>query len=113
MSLQGQMDTLTPDGRLALGIVASIAEFEWELIRDRVCSGLVAARAKTKKVGRPRVAVDGLRIAELRGEGRSWKSIAAELGVGVGTILRVAKQSDLGFRKPIWDHSSKLCILST
>ena len=107
------MNTSTSNGRLVFGIFASFAEFERELIRDRVCSGLVATRVKSKKLGRSRVVVDGSRIADLRVEGRSWKSIAAELGVGVGTILRVAKQSDLGFRKPICDHSSKLCILST
>ncbi|HXH49102.1 MAG TPA: recombinase family protein [Terriglobia bacterium] len=94
VSLHEGVDTSTPNGRLVFGIFATIAEFERELIRDRVRSGLAAARARGKRLGRPQVTVDELRIAELRAQGRGWKSIAAELGVGVGTILRAAKQSD-------------------
>ena len=94
VSLHEGVDTSTPNGRLVFGIFASIAEFERELIRDRVRSGLAAARARGRKLGRPRVSVDESRIAELRAQGRGWKSIAAELGVGVGTILRAARQPD-------------------
>jgi DNA invertase Pin-like site-specific DNA recombinase len=99
VSLHEGVDTSTPNGRLVFGIFASIAEFERELIRDRVRSGLAAAKARGKQLGRPRVAVDELRIAELRAEGRGWKAIAAELGVGVGTILRAAEQSEFRVQK--------------
>jgi len=99
VSLHDGVDTSTPNGRLVFGIFASIAEFERELIRDRVRSGLAAAKARGKQLGRPRVAVDGLRIAELRAEGCGWKAIAAELGVGVGTILRAAEQSESRVQK--------------
>lgn len=99
VSLHEGVDTSTPNGRLVFGIFASIAEFERELIRDPVRSGLAAARARGKHLGRPRVTVDGLRIAELRAAGRGWKVIAAELGVGVGTILRAAQQFDSGVQK--------------
>jgi DNA invertase Pin-like site-specific DNA recombinase len=99
VSLHEGVDTSTPNGRRVFGIFASIAEFERELIRDRVRSGLAAAKARGKQLGRPRVTVDGLRIAELRAEGRGWKSIAAELGVGVGTILRASEQPDLRVQK--------------
>lgn len=99
VSLHEGVDTSTPNGRLVFGIFASIAEFERELIRDRVRSGLAAAKARGKQLGRPRVTVDGLRIAQLRAEGRGWKSIAAELGVGVGTILRAAQQSESRVQK--------------
>src|SRR6516165_2915280 len=72
VSLHEGVDTSTPNGRLVFGIFASIAEFERELIRERVRSGLAAARAKGKRLGRPRVAVDVRRIATLRESGHSW-----------------------------------------
>jgi DNA invertase Pin-like site-specific DNA recombinase len=88
ISIHEGVDTSTPNGRLVFGIFASIAEFERELIRDRVRSGLAAAKAKGKRVGRPRVAVDALRIASLRGQGRSWSQITSETGVSKGTAQR-------------------------
>jgi DNA invertase Pin-like site-specific DNA recombinase len=99
VGLHEGVGTSTPNGRLVFGIFASIAEFERELIRHRVRSGLAPAKARGKQLGRPRIAVDQLRIAELRAEGRGWKAIAAELGVGVGTILRAAEQSEFRVQK--------------
>jgi len=89
-SLHEGVDTSTPNGRLVFGIFASIAEFERELIRDRVRSGIAAARSKGKRLGRPRVKVDAARIATLRASGLSWPKIAAELGVSVGTVYGAA-----------------------
>src|SRR6202008_2807688 len=66
ISLHEGVDTSTPNGRLIFGIFASIAEFERELIRDRVKSGIAAARSKGKRLGRPMVSVDATRIAALR-----------------------------------------------
>lgn len=91
VSLHEGVDTSTPNGRLIFGIFATIAEFERELIRDRVRSGIAAARAKGKRLGRPRVAVDTLRIAALRAQGLSWAIIAREMGIGEGTVRRAAQ----------------------
>ena len=82
-----------PNGRLVFGIFASIAEFERELIRDRVRSGLAAAKAKGKRVGRPRVAVDVRRIESLRRQGRSWAEITRETGISKGTAQRAQASS--------------------
>jgi DNA invertase Pin-like site-specific DNA recombinase len=92
ISLHEGVDTSTPNGRLVFGIFASIAEFERELIRDRVKSGIAAARSKGKKLGRPRVVVDGAQIARLRASGASWPSIARQLGVSVGTVFQVGRK---------------------
>jgi DNA invertase Pin-like site-specific DNA recombinase len=92
ISIHEGVDTSTPNGRLIFAIFASIAEFERELIRDRVRSGLASAKAKGKRLGRPRVDVDEARIALLRGQGRSWTSIACELGIGEGTARRAAQR---------------------
>lgn len=88
ISIHEGVDTSTPNGRLVFGIFASIAEFERELIRDRVRSGLAAAKAKGKRIGRPRVAVDAFRIASLRRQGRSWAEITRATGVTKGTAQR-------------------------
>jgi DNA invertase Pin-like site-specific DNA recombinase len=82
VSLHEGVDTSTPNGRLVFGIFASIAEFERELIRGRVRSGLAAARARGKRLGRPRVSLDRAQISHLRAEGLSWAGIAERLGVG-------------------------------
>src|SRR5580704_7052496 len=81
ISLHEGVDTSTPNGRLVFGIFASIAEFERELIRDRVRSGLALAKSQGKRLGRPRVTVDRPRIASLRKEGRSWAQICESLGI--------------------------------
>lgn len=90
ISLHEGVDTSTPNGRLVFGIFASIAEFEKELIRDRVRSGLAAARAKGRQLGRPRVEADAKRIMSLRASGASWRTISHETGVSVRTVRRVA-----------------------
>jgi DNA invertase Pin-like site-specific DNA recombinase len=85
VSVNEGVDTSTPNGRLVFGIFATIAEFERELIRERVRSGLAAAKARGRRLGRPRRRFDVERVAELRATGCSWRAIGRELGVGVAT----------------------------
>jgi DNA invertase Pin-like site-specific DNA recombinase len=86
VSLHEGVDTSTPNGRLVFGIFASIAEFERELIRDRVRSGIAAARAKGKKLGRPKLEVENLQIVSLRAEGLTLREIARKLGCSTGKV---------------------------
>jgi DNA invertase Pin-like site-specific DNA recombinase len=88
VSIHEGVDTSTPNGRLVFGIFASIAEFQRELIRDRVRSGLAAAKARGVHVGRPRVPVDATRITRLRRQGLSWSEITRETGISKGTAQR-------------------------
>jgi DNA invertase Pin-like site-specific DNA recombinase len=88
VSIHEGVDTSTPNGRLVFGIFATIAEFERELIRERVRSGIAAARAQGKRIGRPRRDVDAVKIGELRSQGWSWAEIAQEMGLGLGTVHR-------------------------
>ena len=88
VSLHEGVDTATPNGRLVFGIFASIAEFERELIRDRVRSGLRAARARGKRLGRPRAVLDTARIASLRASGCTWQDISVQLGISLRTVYK-------------------------
>lgn len=91
ISLHEGVDTSTPNGRLIFGIFASIAEFERELIRDRVKSGLAVAKAEGRRLGRPRAIVDADRIWLLRERGRSWREITEETGISKGTAQRAVR----------------------
>ena len=81
-------DESNPTSRLMLHILAAVAEFERELIRERVCAGVRNARQKGKRLGRPKRVFDRQRAVELRQQGRSLPQIARELGVGLGTVVR-------------------------
>jgi len=72
-----------------IAIVATVAKQERIRISQRVRAGLDVARAKGRRLGRPKVVVDVTRIANLRKQGRSWRSITEELGIGKGTSQRV------------------------
>ena len=71
----------TPAGRLMFNMVASFAEFERDLIRERVKAGIANRRAKGFRVGRKPVAVDPARLRALRSEGCTIREIADALGV--------------------------------
>jgi DNA invertase Pin-like site-specific DNA recombinase len=88
------VDTSTPNGRLVFGIFASIAEFERELIRSRVCSGIAQARAMGRRLGRPRTELDLGRLKTLRAAGCSWRTIGDELGVAVSVAFKAYKASE-------------------
>jgi DNA invertase Pin-like site-specific DNA recombinase len=90
VSLSEQIDTATPTGRMIFTVLGAVAELERSLIAERVRAGLRNARAKGKRLGRPRVAVDAARIRELRSQGLSWPKIAAKLGASVGTVYQAA-----------------------
>ena len=89
VSLRDNLDLSTPSGRLMFQIIGAMAEFERALIQERVRAGLRNARAKGRRLGRPRVVVDASRVALLRANGRSWSQIQTELGVSKGTAQRV------------------------
>jgi DNA invertase Pin-like site-specific DNA recombinase len=91
VSFSEQLDTSTPAGKMVFTVLGAVAELERGLIVERVKAGLRNARAKGKRLGRPRKVLDTERIAALRAQGVGWKRIAVELGVGVGTIHKASR----------------------
>lgn len=97
--LDQAIDTTTPVGRLLFHVLASISEFERDLIRDRVLAGLKRAKAQGVRLGRPRTAVDILRARAMLAEGRSLRQVAKTLHVALATLVRaVPKTSGRGTR---------------
>ena len=96
MFLQQGMDTSTSSGRMMFSIFGALAEFERNLIRERVIAGQNKAKARGVKMGRPTKMNDGLKsaIKLLREKGMGIKQIAIECGVGVGTVYSVIEKSN-------------------
>ena len=91
VSLSESLDTATPAGRMVFTVLGAVAELERSLIAERVRAGMRNARAKGRRLGRRRVAVDLAKIQELRREGNSFEAISRQTGVSVETIFRSLK----------------------
>jgi DNA invertase Pin-like site-specific DNA recombinase len=83
-----QIDTTTPSGRLLFHVLAAIAEFERDLIRDRVKAGLDRARAKGVRLGRPSARVAEDELASLWRAQLPLAEIARRMGASRSTIRR-------------------------
>lgn len=92
ISLSENVDTSTPTGKMIFTVLGAVAELERSLIVERVKAGIRNARAKGKKLGRPRVDVRESEIEGLRASGASWRTIAKELGIGLGTVHRIQQR---------------------
>lgn len=87
------INTSTPVGRLTFSLLASLGEYERNLMRERIVSGIKRAQSQGKKCGRPTSVNEGLRkaIKILRDKGMGIVAISRELNCGVGTIYSVIK----------------------
>jgi len=88
VSLKESLDFTTPTGRLMFHLLASFAEFERELIRERVRAGLAHAKSKGKRLGRrPKIDEKLLRtVRDRRDKGISIRNISKELGVSKSLV---------------------------
>src|SRR5712691_8008950 len=67
------IDTTTPTGQLLFHIVGAVAQFERDLIEERVRAGIAHARAMGKRIGRPRAEIDVNQARSLRSQGHSLR----------------------------------------
>ena len=93
------LDTTTRTGKLVFGILASIAEFETALRKERQLEGIAKAKAEGRTGGRPAQITQGVKaeIMQLRSSGASVRQIAAEVGFSksaVQKVLDAAKESE-------------------
>ena len=90
--LDDAIDTSTASGRLLFHVLGSVAEFERDIIRERVLAGMAAAKARGVKIGRPRAKVSDKKMEEAAlcvVRGMSLAETARQIGVP-GTTLRRA-----------------------
>jgi DNA invertase Pin-like site-specific DNA recombinase len=85
---QGAVDTTKSEGRLLLNILASFAEFETDIRKERQADGIAKAKAQGKYRGRP-ASIDAAQIAILAEQGLGPSSIAKKLGIGRASVYRL------------------------
>lgn len=92
VSHQEAIDTSTHVGKLIFHIMAAMAEFERDLIRERVIAGVEYAKQhgtrSGKAIGRPKVIFPRGKVAELVAAGSSLRQAAKMLGIGYGTARK-------------------------
>ena len=95
---QGALDTTRSDGRLLLNILASFAEFETDIRRERQADGIAKAKSEGKYRGRP-ATIDAAAIDELEAQGMGASAIAKRLGIGRASVYRIKNVAKAGLSK--------------
>lgn len=91
VSTSDGIDSSTPAGRMMIGVMGSLAEYERELIKERTALKRAASRANGTRFGRPRKVADADHIAtarRMKADGHTGKDIAKYLGVSRATLYR-------------------------
>ena len=92
ISYDNKIDTSSPTGKLVFQIIGAVAEFERNIISERVKAGLRNARRKGKRLGRPPVSPMTIENArKLRAEGLSYRKIGKKLGISEGMVRKGLK----------------------
>jgi len=88
VSFMEHIDTGSPLGAAMFTIIGALAQFERELLIERVRAGIRKARAQGKRLGRPRVILNRGKIAELQRAGLSYQQIGRTLGLPKSTVFK-------------------------
>ena len=91
----GGVDLTSAAGKMTMGVIAAVAEFERDLLVERTQAGLTRAKAQGKALGRPQALslADQATIRQRRSEGVSLALLAKEFGVSRSAIQRVEKRA--------------------
>lgn len=91
---QQGVDTTTPAGKAMFQMMGVFAEFEREIISERIKAGLARAKAQGKRLGqKPISKTKEAEILHIRSQGHGIKKTAKLAGVGVGTVQRVVREA--------------------
>jgi len=92
----GGVDLTSPSGKLTMGIINSVAQFERDLLIERTNAGIARARAQGKKMGRPHRLSRSQKelVVSMLGKGRSLSAVARSMGVSRATITRAKKEKN-------------------
>lgn len=87
----GGVDLTSPAGKMTMGVIAAVAEFERDLLIERTQSGLARAKAEGKTLGRPKTLGDAMRQEALQrlAAGEAVAAVARGLKTSRATIMRV------------------------
>jgi DNA invertase Pin-like site-specific DNA recombinase len=108
VSLSESLDTSTPAGKMVFTVLGAVAELERSLIVERVKAGLRNAKAKGKRLGRPRSILDTAKVARLRAEGRSWRKIARIMECSARTCRRAGQNASRLSPRMLPDNSGSV-----
>ena len=90
---QQAIDTTTPMGKLVFQLTGAFAEFERTMIRQRIKAGLKRAVAQGVKLGRPNIdSATERKVRKQLAKGVGILKVAKSLGIGTGTVQRIAKE---------------------
>jgi DNA invertase Pin-like site-specific DNA recombinase len=90
ISYKENVDTTTPAGKILFTMISAFAEFEREIIRERVRAGMDKAKAKGKKLGRPRIPLYKVNMAlDMRGKGIDYKTVIRKLGISKSGFYQI------------------------
>lgn len=97
VSLRQNIDTTLPAGRLTFQILGAVAEFEREMLRERVKAGMAQARRTGKRMGRPALRCfnpsDVQRLRALRSQGTSVRKLAKDFGTTQWMVAKLTEPS--------------------
>lgn len=93
-----QFDLRSPQGKLFASLMAALAEFERDLLRERIRSGISAAQERGVKFGRqegqrPKADRNEAKVLKLRAAGKSYRAIASELHLSKNTVMDIVKRN--------------------
>ena len=91
VSIHEQIDTSSPTGRVVFAVIAAMAEFEREILRERVRAGLARARQRGVRLGRP-PKLDRMEVLRLRRDGMSVRAIGRAIGAPPSTVADLLRR---------------------